>query len=80
LAAAASSLLFFIYRMSDLLKTNWLAFAGLFCLLVLIVSRATSFHHMDIFSSTYYFRRQGELANGTEWIGCNRIIGIVGWC
>jgi hypothetical protein len=53
LIVAALSLLFFIYRMSDLLKTNWLAIAGLTCLLVFIVSRATSFHHMDIFISTY---------------------------
>jgi hypothetical protein len=53
LTVAALTLLFFIYRMSDLLKTNWLAIAGLTCLLVFIVSRATSFHHMDIFISTY---------------------------
>jgi hypothetical protein len=53
LTVAALSLLFFIYQISDLLKTNWLAIAGLTCLLVFIVSRATSFHHMDIFISTY---------------------------
>jgi hypothetical protein len=55
LTIAALSLLFFIFRMSALLKTNWLAIAGLTCLLVFIVSRATSFHHMDIFISTYIF-------------------------
>ena len=53
LAVAAFSLLFFFFRMSSLLKTNWLAIAGLICLLVFIVSRATSFHHMDIFINAY---------------------------
>ena len=52
LVVATIGLLFFIYRMNDLLKTNWLAIVGLTCLLVFIVSRATSFHHMDIFIST----------------------------
>jgi hypothetical protein len=35
--------------MRDLLKTNWLAIMGLIFLMVYIVTRATSFHHMDIF-------------------------------
>jgi hypothetical protein len=49
LIIAAVSLLFFFIRMRQLLKINWLAITGLTCLLVFIVSRATSFHHMDIF-------------------------------
>jgi len=54
LAVVALSLLFFFFRMRDLLRTNWLAFAGLTCLLVFIVSRATSFHHMDIFINAWF--------------------------
>ena len=54
LTVAALSLLFFIYRMKGLLKTNWLAIVGLTCLLLFIVSRATSFHHMDIFINTHF--------------------------
>jgi hypothetical protein len=53
LTAAALSLLFFFFRMRNLLKTNWLAIAGITCLLMFIVSRATSFHHMDTFIGTY---------------------------
>ena len=34
LVVATIGLLFFIYRMNDLLKTNWLAIVGLTCLLV----------------------------------------------
>ena len=49
LAVAAVSLSFFFIRMRQLLRINWLAIAGLTCLLVFIISRATSFHHMDIF-------------------------------
>lgn len=53
LAVAAFSLLFFFFRMRNILKINWLVIAGLTCLLVFIVSRATSFHHMDIVIGTY---------------------------
>ena len=49
LTVAAFSLSFFFFRMRNLLKINWLGIAGLTCLLVFIVSRATSFHHMDTF-------------------------------
>ena len=49
LAIAALSLALFFYHMRDLLKTNWLAILGLIFLMVYIVTRATSFHHMDIF-------------------------------
>ena len=52
LAIAALSLALFFYHMRDLLKTNWLAILGLMFLMVFIVTRATSFHHMDIFLHT----------------------------
>lgn len=52
LAIAALSLALFFYHMRDLLKTNWLAILGLVFLMVFIVTRATSFHHMDIFLHT----------------------------
>jgi hypothetical protein len=54
MAVAALSLLLFFFRMRNLLKTNWLAFAGLTCLLVFVVSRATSFHHMDTFINSWF--------------------------
>ena len=47
-------LLFFFLKMRSLLKTNWLAIAGLSFLMVFIVTRATSFHHMDILINTYF--------------------------
>ncbi len=53
LAIAALSLALFFYYMRDLLKTNWLAIAGLSFLLIFIVIRATSFHHIDIFIHSY---------------------------
>lgn len=52
LMIAVLCLLLFVYRMNHLLKTNWLAIAGLTTLMVFIVSRATSFHQMDTFIST----------------------------
>jgi hypothetical protein len=48
------SLLFFFLKMRSLLKTNWLAIAGLSFLMVFIVTRATSFHHMDMLINTYF--------------------------
>ena len=59
LTAAAFSLSFFFFRMRNLLKINWLAITGLTCLLVFIVSRATSFHHMDTFIGISIFWSQG---------------------
>ena len=54
LTVAMFSLSFFFFRMRNLLKINWLAITGLTCLLVFVVSRATSFHHMDTFIGTYF--------------------------
>ncbi|MES9899561.1 MAG: hypothetical protein ABW148_11125 [Sedimenticola sp.] len=43
----------FFYYMKVVLEDNWLAVAGLCFLLVFIIVRATSFHHMDVLINTY---------------------------
>jgi len=42
----------FLFYVRTILKTNWLAVVGLSFLLVFVMVRATSFHHMDILINT----------------------------
>jgi len=49
LILASMAMVLFCYQMRKLLKPNWLAIVGLSFLLLFIVIRATSFHHMDEF-------------------------------
>lgn len=47
IASLLVAMLFFMIHFLDVLKTNWLALVGLTFLLLFIIVRATSFHHMD---------------------------------
>jgi len=42
----------FLFYMRAILKTNWLAVVGVSFLLMFVMVRATSFHHMDILINT----------------------------
>ena len=41
-------MLLFMYYVRSIVRTNWLAIAGLVFLMIIVVISATSFHHMDI--------------------------------
>ncbi len=53
LLAISLAMLLFIYYMKVVLKENWLAVTGLCLLLVFVIVRATSFHHMNVLIDTY---------------------------
>lgn len=45
--------LIFMFHFRVILRTNWLAMTGLSFLLLFVLMRATSFHHIDILINTY---------------------------
>ena len=47
------SMLTFMFYFRVILRTNWLAMVGLSFLLMFVLMRATSFHHIDILINTY---------------------------
>ena len=49
------SMFTFMYYFRKILKFNWLAMIGLFFLVCFIIIRATSFHHVDIFLSSWFY-------------------------
>lgn len=46
--------IWFSISMRMLIRTNWLAIVGLIFLLIFVMIRATSFHHMDILINTTF--------------------------
>ena len=52
LGLGSIALFVFVYKMKSIIKTNRLAIVGLIFLLLFVIIRAASFHHMDILINT----------------------------